>query len=130
MDAFLRNAEQILETALEGRSDPALTGALPDYLIAVSRTGALRIIEDSNDWSLPALAADFGATAVYRVARRARLVRVEGWSVGRTCVLSREMAGPQARTSGVAATRNCLPPDRWIALPDSHQPNPASDSAS
>jgi hypothetical protein len=114
MDAFLRNAEQILETALEGRSDPALTGALPDYLIAVSRTGALRIIEDTNGWSLPALAAECGATAVYRVARRARLVRVEGWSVGRTCVLSRESPEMLDR-SARAATRSLLPPRGWAA---------------
>jgi hypothetical protein len=87
MDALLRDAEQILETAATAEHGPA------EHLIAVLRTGSIRILSDANAWSLPALAAEYGASAVYRVTRRGRTARVEAWSLGRTCVLTREIAG-------------------------------------
>jgi hypothetical protein len=86
VDALLRDAEQILETAVEA------DGAA-DHLIAVLRTGTIRMLTDAAGWSLPALAAEYGASAVYRVVRRFRAVRVEAWSSGRTCVLTRELPG-------------------------------------
>ena len=85
MDTFLRHAEQILDTALEAKE----VGA-QEYLISVSYAGCIRILAAAADWSLPALAAEHGATAVYRVQRLGAKVRVEGWSAGRSCVLTRE----------------------------------------
>jgi hypothetical protein len=87
MDTFLRYAEQILETAVAAGSGPS------EHLIAILRTGSIRLLSDAQGWSLPALAMEYGASAVYRVTRRGRLVRVEAWSLGRTCVLTRELAG-------------------------------------
>jgi hypothetical protein len=79
MDALLRHAGQILETAAEAQGAEG-----PDhpseYLIAVLRVGSIRMFADSGGWSLPALAAEYGASAVYRVTRRTSSVRVEAWS--------------------------------------------------
>jgi hypothetical protein len=96
MDAFLRNAGQILETAAEAQAGEGLLNPPSEYLIAVLRTGSLRMVADAAGWALPALAAEYGASAVYRVSRRPRLVRVEAWSAGRTCVLARELQRPGA----------------------------------
>lgn len=90
MEAFLRNAEQILETAAASKDASA-----SEYLIAISREGAISMqVDDGGAWSLPGLAAERGAMAVYRVQRKSRMVRVEGWSYGQKCELSREVAGP------------------------------------
>ena len=96
MDAFLRNAGQILETAAEAQAAEGPLNHPSEYLIAVLRAGSIRMMADAAGWSLPALAAEHGASAVYRVNRRPRSVRVEAWSAGRTCVLTREVPGPGA----------------------------------
>jgi hypothetical protein len=85
VDTFIRHAEQILETALEARDSAA-----SEYLISVSYLGTIHILSEAAGWSLPALAAEHGATAVYRVKRQGKKVHVEGWSAGRTCVLTRD----------------------------------------
>jgi hypothetical protein len=90
MDALLRDAEQILETAVAAGGGPSEHA---EHLIAILRTGSIHLLSDANGWSLPALAAEYGASAVYRVSRRGRLARVEAWSLGRTCVLTRELSG-------------------------------------
>jgi hypothetical protein len=102
MDSFVRNAEQILETAVKAKDC-----GTPEYLISVSYQGSIQILSETTGWSLSALAAERGATAVYRVKRLGRLVRVEGWSAGRNCVLNREL--PEAwqgrpRSAGFYAT--------------------------
>lgn len=98
MDAFLRHAGEILETAAEAQAAEGLLAAgSSEYLIAVLRAGSIRMVADAGSWSLPALAAEHGASAVYRVTRRPRSVRVEAWSAGSTCVLTRDLA----------ATRTC-----------------------
>ncbi len=95
MEAFLRNAEQILETATASKDAGA-----SEYLIAISREGGISMqVDDGGAWSLPALAAERGAMAVYRVQRKSRTVRVEGWSYGQKCLLSREIAGPAVPVS-------------------------------
>jgi len=102
MDSFVRNAEQILETAVKAKDC-----GTPEYLISVSYQGSIQILSETTGWSLPALAADRGATAVYRVKRQGRLVRVEGWSAGRNCVLDRELPEvwqSRPRSSGFYAT--------------------------
>ena len=89
MESFLRDAERILETAATAADSDS-----PQYVICVSRTGSIRILSDMTGWSLPALALDLGAAALYRVDRRAGQIQVEGWSYGRKCVLTRDARRP------------------------------------
>jgi hypothetical protein len=101
VETFLRDAERILETAVAASEKNA-----PEYVICVSRTGSLQILSDMTGWSLPALALDLGAAALYRVRRRAGIVEVEGWSYGRKCVLSCDVANrswANTRRSGAYA---------------------------
>jgi hypothetical protein len=76
---FLRQAEEILETAVAGCQDIA---------IVIGRQGNVRMLEPSG-WSLPALRLEFGAKAVYKVERRGNMVRVEGWDGDRSCRLEK-----------------------------------------
>jgi hypothetical protein len=121
MDSFVRNAEQILETAVKAKDC-----GTPEYLICVSYQGSIQILSETTGWSLPALAAERGATAVYRVRRKGRLVRVEGWSAGRNCVLDRELSvdwRPRPRSAefyatlqpvvGAGGSANDLSPQVW-----------------
>jgi hypothetical protein len=49
------------------------------------------------------LAGEHGAAAVYRVRRGANQVRVEGWSAGGSCLMSRNLPkSPWSRTSRLA----------------------------
>lgn len=102
MDALLRNAGQILETAVEAQAAEGPVSHSSEYLIAVLRAGSIRMIAGAAGWSLPALAAEHGASAVYRVTRRPRSVGVEACSAGRTCVLTRELQGPLTGGAGLA----------------------------
>ena len=88
VDALLRNAEQILETAVAAQGPEA-----QDCAICISSSGAVRMVADPASWSLAALAYETGAAAVYRVERRGGQVRVEGWSRSGECVLRRQMPG-------------------------------------
>ena len=85
MESFLRDAERILDTAAAASGWEA-----SEYAICVSRTGSIRMLSDVTGWSLPALAAELGAAALYRVGRKGGTIQVEGWSYGRTCVLTRD----------------------------------------
>jgi hypothetical protein len=89
VEGLLRNAEQILETAVVAKDDDA-----QDCTICITRAGAIRILAEPAGWSLPALAADLGAVALFRVERRAGAVRVEGWSSAGSCVLRRDLCAP------------------------------------
>ncbi|MBV9506685.1 MAG: hypothetical protein JO323_16965 [Acidobacteriia bacterium] len=109
MDAFIRHAEQILETAVEAQAC-----GTPEYLIAVSANGPIRVISETAGWSLAALSADSGATAVYKIARRLNRIVVEGWSAGRTCMLSQELTKP-ARSRPVGTVQMALAPLGWLA---------------
>jgi hypothetical protein len=80
VSAFFRRAEEILEIATKGSSE------MGDTLVVLDRRGGLRML-DPTGWSLPALAAEFGAEAVYRVERRGLAVRVEGWDGSQRCLL-------------------------------------------
>ena len=82
MSAFLRRAEDILDTAFEGDADQ-------DVLILIDRQGGMRIL-DSCGWTLPAVTAEYGASAVYHVERRRGTVRVEGLSGAERCLLQRK----------------------------------------
>ena len=85
VEAFLRQAEEILDVAVSGDSDAS------DLAIPIDRQGGMRML-DPQGWSLPALCAEFGATAVYTVERRARTVRVEGWGGGERCLIQRNLS--------------------------------------
>jgi hypothetical protein len=89
VEGLLRNAERILETAAAAKDDEA-----QDCTICITRLGGIRILTEPAGWSLPALAADLGAVALFRVERRAGAVRVEGWSPAGSCVLRRELCAP------------------------------------
>lgn len=84
VQAFLQKAEEILEVAASGN------GEAGDLAILVDRQGGMRML-DPKGWSLPALCAEFGASAVYTVIRGAQTVRVEGWGGGDRCLLQRNI---------------------------------------
>jgi hypothetical protein len=80
VSAFFRRAEEILQIATrEG-------GEMGDTLVVLDRQGGFRML-DPTGWSLPALAAEFGAEAVYKVEHRGLSVRVEGWDGSQRCLL-------------------------------------------
>ena len=83
--AFLQQAEDILDVAAAGDS------TLQDVVIVMDRQGGMRMLDPSG-WNLPALAAEYGATAVYKVERRGAAVRVEGWNGCERCLVQRELA--------------------------------------
>jgi hypothetical protein len=108
VDGFLRNAEQILETAVVAKDNGA-----QDCTICVTRLGTIRILAEPAGWSLPALAADLGAAALYRVERSGGAIRVEGCSPAGTCVLRRDLSAPwrprghAGRPHATCETRDC-----------------------
>jgi len=83
--AFLQQAEDILDVAASGDN------SIEDRAIVLDRQGGMRMLDPSG-WSLPALSAEFGATAVYKVQRRGGTVRVEGWNGCERCLIQRSIA--------------------------------------
>lgn len=83
MSAFLQQAEDILGVAVVA-NDPGAQ----DVAILMDRQGGMRMLDPAG-WSLPAMSAEFGATAVYKVERRGGTVRVEGWGGGQRCLIQR-----------------------------------------
>ena len=83
MDAFLRDAQAILDTALAGDA------TTPEWAVVVDRQGGLRMLDPAG-WNLSALAAEFGARSAFRVRRLSGSIRVEGWSGLRSCILEQE----------------------------------------
>jgi hypothetical protein len=81
--AFLQQAEDILDVAVVANDQGA-----HDVAILMDRQGGMRMLDPAG-WSLPAMSAEFGATAVYRVERRGSTVRVEGWGGGQRCLIQR-----------------------------------------
>jgi len=81
----LQQAEDILDVAACGDS------SIEDRAIVLDRQGGMRMLDPSG-WSLPALSAEFGASAVYKVQRRGATVRVEGWDGFERCLLQRNIA--------------------------------------
>ena len=91
MSAFFSRAEEILRIATNE------SGGSGDTLVVLDRQGGFRMLEPAG-WSLPALEAEFGAEAVYRVERRGSSVRVEGWDGSQRCLLQSQPSGERART--------------------------------
>jgi hypothetical protein len=110
VDAFLRDAQEILDTALAGDA------AAMEWAVVLDRQGGIRLLDPAG-WNLSALAAEFGARSVFRVRRHAGGVRVEGWSGVRSCVLEQETSP----WHGV-----CFKPQRLSRL---NPPRPSADHA-
>ncbi|HEX3747933.1 MAG TPA: hypothetical protein VHW09_28560 [Bryobacteraceae bacterium] len=85
MSGFLQQAEDILNIAASGDA------SLDDVVIVMDRQCGMRMLDPAG-WSLPALAAEFGASAVYKVERRAASVRVEGWNGTERCLVQRTLS--------------------------------------
>ncbi len=103
--AFLRQAEEILEIAVSGDRDAN------DLAILIDTRGGMRMLDPSG-WTLPALCTEFGAAAVYSVARRGSTVRVEGWGGGERCLLQRNLRPYPALLTSAAliSAANCRTP--------------------
>jgi hypothetical protein len=84
VSAFLKHAEEILETARQNRTEDCW------FAILVSRDGRIQILA-SPDGELEPLRIHYGAEAAYRITRRAGAVQLEGRREGETCILR---AGP------------------------------------
>jgi len=91
VNPFFRRAEEILKIATTG------SAALGDTLMVLDRQGGFRMIEPAG-WSLSAVAAEFGAEAVYKVERRGSSVRVEGWNGFERCLLQGQTSEQKGRT--------------------------------
>ncbi len=85
MRGFLQQAEDILDVATSGDS------SLQEVVIVMDRQGGMRMLDPSG-WNLPALSAEYGATAVYKVERRGAAVRVEGWNGFERCLVQRDLS--------------------------------------
>jgi hypothetical protein len=95
---FLQHAEDILDIAASGDS------SLQDVVILLDRQGGMRML-DPTGWSLPALSAEYGATAVYKVERRNAAVRVEGWNGFERCLVQRDLSAARLfRLPGMGST--------------------------
>lgn len=93
VDLFLEDAERIFESAM------AAAAVDPDHsevAILLDSRRAIRIV-DAAGWQLDSLQADYGATTVYRVARGASGVCLEGRSGQRSCRLRAESPAAAAR---------------------------------
>jgi hypothetical protein len=86
VNAFLQQAEDILDVAAVA-NDPGAH----DVAILLDRQGGMRMLDPAG-WSLPAMSAEFGAIAVYKVERRGGAVRVEGWGGGQRCLIQRNVS--------------------------------------
>jgi hypothetical protein len=111
VNGFLHKAEEILEIAVAGNGDAG------DLAIVIDRQGAMRML-DPGGWSLSAMCAEFGAAAAYRVERRGRTIRVEGWGGGDRCLLQREIlwGAPSNLRLGVPALSG-QPSERFESNP-------------
>jgi len=90
VSVFVSRAEDILSIATAGKS------GLGDTVVVLDRQGGMRMVQPEG-WSLPAIAAEFGAEAVYKVERRGSRVRVEGWNGWERCLLQGELKGQRTQ---------------------------------
>jgi hypothetical protein len=106
VDNFYRRAVEILDVAVA-----AGAGAGPCWILCVSHGGVTQMSPAQETSSLPAIAAETGAGAVYRVERRPGRAYVEGWSVAASCSVCRELPGEGALLNSVTQlwTRHLSP---------------------
>jgi hypothetical protein len=79
---LLRQAEDILNTAIHAREGG-------DVVIILDRRGGMRVMEAAG-WSLPALSAEFGASAAFKIRKHQGIASVEGWNGMERCLLQQE----------------------------------------
>jgi hypothetical protein len=87
VSAFLREVEEIFETARQGGPEDC------DLAILVGRDGGIHMVAGS-DWGLEPLRVRHGATTAYRIARNAGHVRLEARSVDHCTVLRSDQLAP------------------------------------
>src|SRR5689334_8480888 len=107
VSAFLKDAEEIFQTARQGRAEDC------ELAILVSRDGGIHMLPASG-WELEPLRLHHGALAAYRVSRAGGGVRLEARSAGESCVLQSTVlpAGvrqPGVLPSGGGPARSALP---------------------
>jgi hypothetical protein len=108
VNVFLHHAEEILEVAAHGNQEIA---------IVIDRQGGVRMIDPAG-WSLPSLRVEYGAAYVYKVERRAGMLRVEGWDGVQRCVLERPGGSrPVAHLPGMTAIPPVVPCRLMVAAP-------------
>jgi hypothetical protein len=108
VSAFLRQAEDVLDTAIDGGDQ--------DLVIVIGRQGGIRLMDPAG-WTLPALSAEYGATAVYRVERRGDATRVEGLCGSERCLLQRKNPRTQLWGMGLPGMPACPAPAAQAILP-------------
>ena len=113
MTALLRQAEEILDTA-------AQAGSGPELLILLDRRGSLRVLE-ATGWSLHGLAAEHGASAVFKVQKTRGAASVEAWNGVERCWLERQ--------TGAGRGIQQLPLHPAVTHPITLQINPLSITA-
>jgi hypothetical protein len=91
VDSFLEHAQQILDVAQSDRS-----GSREDFALLIRADGGLHFIMETP-FTLEAASEYGGARSAYRVTRSEAGVRVQGWSVGRTCVLEEKSTAELSR---------------------------------
>jgi hypothetical protein len=116
VNILLKHAEEILEIAVRGNEEIA---------IMIDRQGGVRMVDPAG-WSLPSLRVEYGAAYVYKVERRAGMLRVEGWDGAQRCLLERRgglrsaLTGgsrPLAYLSGMTAILPVVPYHLMLAAP-------------
>ena len=109
VDLFLEDAGGIFETAMAAAAADA---SFTEVAILLDSNRAIRVV-DAAGWQLDSLRADYGATTVYRVARGASGVFLEGRSGQRSCRLRTEQPNTAASTNpagraAVASAARCV----------------------
>ncbi len=97
MERFYRRALDILEIA----ASPG-AGRDEQWIVCDAGNRVMQLLTGRHGWSLPALAAETGGSAVFRIDRRSGRAVVEGWWRGGSCSLSRELGlnlGPDTNQS-------------------------------
>ena len=105
---FLQQADDILDVATSGDA------SMQDVVILMDRQGGMRML-DPTGWSLQALTAEYGASAVYKVERRGSAVRVEGWNGFERCLVQRELS--RTRIFQMPGMGNCNYRPAMMLLP-------------
>jgi hypothetical protein len=107
VNVLLHHAEEILEIAVRGNEEIA---------IVIDRQGGVRMFDPAG-WALPSLRVEYGAAYVYKVERRAGMLRVEGWDGVQRCLLERPgRLRPVAHLPGMTAILPVVP-CRLMAAP-------------
>lgn len=119
MTALSQRAEEILDTAVH--ADDNWRG----LVILIDRQGGMRMLDPAG-WTMSALSAEFGASAVFQVKKGPGTTSVEGWAGNDRCLIERQNGGSSfARLFLTPAVRH---PIRLQPTPLLLSPSDACDS--